>query len=314
MLLKKILSVSIIASLIMTSFLMITQKEENEALILKIEENQNIRDKSTNYTNHVEFNNDVLQLKKEAVQFKITFHQNDSVDVSLKIVTMYVDETITCVYCLLTDGAQSLLEPRCIAFIPERRFLLLTPKIRLSIGKWWLPNIFPDTVGQPNNASKQFDVQAGDTWYLTLAVPTTSEKSYFSVVFESTNGSMEVTQLARHRNVGFYTPTFKQFSGKYYAIKLGILGGGSACDISKEITIRNGSTLQCVVAGHRKGTMTVYPPSGEKIQLDEKGMIRYIFLGNVTGTWKFAVKGWSLYFRMVVFLFYIDIDPHVRTI
>lgn len=311
---KKIISVAIIASLILAGFVIITNPEINDAKILKTEEKGNTQSESTSYTNHVEFNNDDLQLKEEVVQFKITFHQNETVDVSVKIAAMYVDETITCVYCLLTDGENPILEPKCITFIPERRFLLLTPKIRVSIGKLWIAKLFPDKIGQPNNDSQQFDVQAADTWYLTLAVPTSSEKSYFSVVFHSVNDSMEITQLTRHGNVGLSTPTFRQFSGKYYAIKVGLLVGGSFCDIFKEVIVKDGSVFHLVVAGHRKGTVSISPPKGAKIQIDEKRIMTFIFLGNISGTWKFSVKGWSIFYRMAVLLLYIDIDPHVKNI
>lgn len=314
MLAKKIISVSIIVLLFASGFLIITHREINTAALPKIEEIVNTKNITTSCSNLVEFNNDYLQLKEEAVQYKITFHQNDTVNVTVKIATMYVDETTTCVYFLLTDGEKPLLEPACVCFIPERKYLLVTPKMRFSIGKWWFMKIFKDKVGQSNNDSKQFEVQEGENWYLTFAVPTSSEKSYFSVIFKSLNESMEVTQLARHHNLGLYTPSFNQFSGRYYAIKLGFLGGASICDISKEITVKDGCVIHMVVAGQIKGNMMVYFPNGEKTQFNQAGIMTYIFLGNETGNWKFMFKGWSIYFRMVIVLFYIDIDPHIKAV
>jgi hypothetical protein len=58
--------------------------------------------------------------------------------------------------------------------------------------------------------------------------------------------------------------------------------------------------------------MTVYLPDGEEKEFNQKRIMEYAFLGNDTGTWRFTVKGWSFYFRMVVVLFYIDIDPHIK--
>lgn len=312
MLMKKILTASIIALLFATTFLMMTTQQINNAVTLKTEDITNIQNDSISHSNYVEFNNDDLQLKKEVVQYKITFHQNDTVNITVKIVTLYVDEATTCAYFLLTDGEEPLLQPALVSFIPERKYLLVTPKMRFSFGKWWFMKIFKDKVGQSNNDSKQFEVQEGESWYLTLAVPTSSEKSFFSIIFSSLNDSMEVTQLTRHSNLGFYSPSFNQFSGKYYAIKFGFLGGASICDIFKEITVKEGSIIHMVVAGQIKGNMMVQRPNGEKTQFGQGGIMTYIFLGNETGNWKFTVKGWSIYFRMAIMLLYIDIDPHVR--
>ncbi len=311
---KKIISVSIIALLPAAGFLIMTNQEINDAAIPKTEEITSTKNDSTSFSTLIEFNNDDLQLKEEAVQYKITFHQNDTVNVTVKIVTMYVDEASTCAYFLLTDGEEPLLEPALVCFIPERKYLLVTPKMRFSLGKWWFMKIFKDKVGQSNNDSKQFEVTEGENWYLTLAVPTSSEKSYFSIIFSSLNDSMEVTQLTRHHNLGIFTPSFNQFSGKYYAIKFGFLGGASICDISKELAVKDGTIIHMIVAGQNKGKMMVSLPNGEETQLNQRGLMNYIFLGNVTGNWKFAIKGWSIYFRMAIVLFYIDIDPHVKMI
>jgi hypothetical protein len=309
---KTIVIISVIVLLSSSTFLILTNKEIDNAATLKTEEIALLQNNSTSFHDLVEFNNDELQLKNEVIQFKITFHQKDVVDVTVKTVAYYVDETMTAAYCLLTDGEKPLINSSCTCYIPERKYLVVTPKMRVSIGKWWIAKLLKDKIGQSSNDSKQFNVQAGESWYLTLAVPTSSEKSYFSLIFRSINDSMEVTQLTRHRNVGLYSPSFNQFSGKYYAIKFSFLGGASICDISKEITVREGSIIHLVVAGQNKGEILVDLPNGEKTQFSQGGIITYIFLGNETGNWKFTVNGWSLYFRMAIMLLYIDIDPHVK--
>lgn len=307
---KKIISISISAILIGAGLFIISQ-ETHDGLILKTDDISDSQNVSANYSNFVEFNQDELQLKKEVVQFKITFHQDDVIDVSSKMAVLYVDETITSAYFLLTDGEKPLLEPVCLWYVPERKLLIKTPRIRLSVGKFWFVTLLQDKVGSAYNNSGHFDVQAGDSWYLTLAVPTVSEKSYFSIVFKSLYDSMEVTQLTRHSNLELLSPTYNQFSGKYYAIKFGMFGGGSLCDISKEITVTDGSIFYIFVAGHRKGTMMVYLPNGQEKQFNQKRIMEYAFLGDEPGQWKVTIKGWSVYFRMAIVLFYIDIDPHI---
>jgi len=310
MLLKKILTLSIIISLAISGFFIFTNKKINDEPPIKTEVKKSYYENSPRYRNFIQFTNDELQLKEEVVQFKITFHQDDVVDVSSKTAVLYADERITSVFVLLTDGQKPLLIPDCLWYVPERKYLIVTPRLHVSFGKIWLARLFPDKVGVAENNSGHFNVNAGDSWYLTLAVPTSSEKSYFSFNFTSLNNSMEVIQQTRHGNVGLYTPTYNQFSGKYYAIKLSVLGGGSICDVSKEITVKDGSVFYVWAAGHRKGSMMVYLPTGEEKQFDTKRFMSYHYLGNESGTWKVTVKGWSVFFRMLIVLLFLDIDPH----
>jgi hypothetical protein len=307
---KKIISFSI-STILIGAGLFIINQETHDSLIVRTDDISDSQNESANYCNFVEFNQEELQLKKEVVQCKITFHQDDVIEVSSKLAVLYVDETITSAYFLLTDGEKPLLEPVCLWYVPERKLLIRTPRIRLSVGKFWLVTLLQDKVGSAYNTSGHFDVQAGDSWYLTLAVPTVSEKSYFSIVFKSLYNSMEVTQLTRHSNLELLSPTYNQFSGRYYAIKFGMFGGGSLCDISKEITVTDGSIFYIFVAGHRKGTMMVGLPNGEEKQFNQNRIMEYAFLGNESGQWKVTIKGWSVYFRMAIVLFYIDIDPHI---
>lgn len=309
---KKIISISVIFSLTAIGFFMITNQEIYDGKIVNTEENGHIPNDTATYNNHIEFNQEDLQLKKEVVQYKITFHQEDAVEVSTKLAVLYVDETITSAYCLLTNGEKPLFIPQCQWYVPERRYLVVTPRKRISVGKLLLTTIFPDKIGSADSYSGHFDVHAGESWYLTLAVPTSSEKMSFSAVFTSMHDSMEVTQLTRHGNLDLYAASFNQFSGRYYAVKLHVFFGGSVCNVFKEITVRDGSVFHLWVAAHRNANLNVYLPNGEQRQFNKGRLMSYVFLGNESGNWKFVVKGWSFYFRMAVVLLYIDIDPHCR--
>jgi hypothetical protein len=315
---KKIISISLIAILIVAGWMMYPSQKTSDGTVSELVVDE-IQDDTVKYNNVIELTQENLQLHKEVIQYEITFGQDDVVDVSWYLYVSYIDETITSVYCLLTDGAIPLLEPRILWFIPERKYSLVTPKIRLSIGKFWMVNILNDKegrirIGSAFNDSGSFEVNAGDTWYLTLAVPTSAEKSGFSVLLNSMNSSMHIRQLTRKGTVDFFSANYNQFSGKYYAVKLLLLGGCSICDVNKEITTLNGTILNVYVVGHRKGSMQVILPDGQEKLFDQKGLMIYKFLGNETGTWKFFIEGWSLYFRMQVVLMYIDIDPHVRSV
>jgi len=268
-------------------------------------------------TNLFELNQYDLQLNHEVVQYEIKFQQNDTVNISMGMFVRYIDETIVSEYFLLTDGEKPLMEPRSLWYVPERKYSIVTPRIRLSIGRFWIVKLLNDKegkvqVGSGYKESKDFDVHVGDIWHLTFAVPTSAVKSGFLVTLKSSKSSMKVNQTIRHGNVGLYSATYNQFDGKYYSLKLSLLGGFSVCNVSKEISVKDGSIVSMFVAGHRKGSVAVSLPNGEKEQRDTKGSIMYSYLGNETGTWKFEVKGWSLYFRIQVVLLYIDIDPHIR--
>ncbi|HIH28606.1 MAG TPA: hypothetical protein HA260_02265 [Thermoplasmata archaeon] len=314
---KKIISISISAVLIASGLLMMTSQERNNSIILE-EAKEDADNDSANYSNFVEFNQEMLQLHKEVIQFEITFHQDDVVDISLNMFVSYIDETITSVYCLLTDGKKPLLEPRMLWYVPERKYTLVTPKIRLSVGKFWFIKLLNDNEGKIRfgsayNDSGRFDVHSGDTWYLTCAVPTSGEKSGYIVILKSLYNSMEVKQITRHSDIDLYTANYNQFSGKYYAVKFHILGGFSICDVNKQITTIKGTIMNMYVGGHRKGKMKVTLPDGEEKQFSQKGLMTYSILGKESGTWKFTVRGWSIYFRMQVVLIYIDIDPRVQS-
>ncbi len=110
---KKIISISVIVSLTALVFLMVTNQEIYDGKIVDSEDNGHIPNDTSTYNNHIEFNQEDLQLKKEVVQYKITFHQEDAVEVSTKLAVLYVDEMITSAYCLLTNGEKPLFIPQC---------------------------------------------------------------------------------------------------------------------------------------------------------------------------------------------------------
>jgi len=163
---------------------MMFPQENNDDRLPSSNDISDLQNASVNYSDHVEYNQDSLQLQNEVVQFEIKFNTNDVVDVSTYMFVSYVDETITAVYYILTDGNKPLLEPRGLWYVPERKYSIITPKIRLSIGKFWFIKILNDgnsriKIGSSYDNSGHFDVKAGDSWYLTIAVPTTAEKAVF---------------------------------------------------------------------------------------------------------------------------------------
>jgi hypothetical protein len=312
---KKIVGVLVIASLVISSCVFLGYNKISQYVTDKIQGVNDSYNTSKNLTNYFEVSQEKLQLHHEVVQFEIKFHHNDTVDVAVYMYVAYVDRTVTSNYFLLTDGTQPLMAPKNLFFIPDRKFELVTPRMKLSIGRCWVIKFLNERqgrirIGSSSNDSHRFDVRSGDTWYLTLAVPTSSDLSGYDISLQSMNNSMEIVQRERHQNLSLYAASYNQFSGKYYAIKFRIFGGLSVCNVNKEITTRTGSIIDFGIAAHRKGLATVTLPNGEVKSNNDKGYIRYVYLGNQTGNWKFTFKGWSLYFIVAVALLCIDIDPH----
>lgn len=310
---KKIVSLSLILCLSTGSLIFFIHPDNNAH---DLPDEIEIIENNQQYENVIEFNQDTLQLQEEVIQYAITFHYDDIINVSASLFVSYVDETIVSSYFLLTDGKQPLLEPRFIWYAPERKYVLTAPHLRISLGRFLLIELLNRRFGKLQFGSScqdtgHFPVRSGDTWYLTLAVPTSSEKSGFSIVFTSTTPSMEYHQLTKHKNIGMYVGSYNQFSGHYYSVKFTILGGFSLCDINKQLTTTTGSIIEFSVAGHRKGTMTVITPDGTKHELHEKPVIRYTHLGTDTGDWAFTFSGRSLYYRIGAVLLFIDVPPYV---
>jgi hypothetical protein len=317
MMAKKIVGVLIITSLIISSCVFLGYDTIRQHIMNEIQGIHDSYISSTNLSDFFGASQEKLQLYHEVVQFEIKFYQNDTVNVAVYMYVSYVDRTITSNYFLLTNGTQPIMTPRSLFFIPDRKFEFVTPTMKLSIGRFWVIKLLNERqgrirIGSYCNESHQFDVHPGDTWYLTLAVPTSSELSGFNVTIQSLNDSMEINQLTRNSDLGLFAASYNQFSGTYYAIKFGVFGGLSVCNINKEIATQTGSIIDFAIAAHRKGTATVVLPDGEVKSNNDRGYIRFMYLGNQTGNWKFTFKGWSLYYLVAAIVLYIDIDPHCR--
>jgi hypothetical protein len=202
--------------------------------------------------------------------------------------------------------------------VPERKFELVTPRLHLSLGKLWLVNLFnrystDKQVGTTSKNTSEFRVHGGDTWYLTIAVLTSSERGcYYGIQLKSKTKSMEITELQRHSRLGLRVASNNQWNGKYYGLKLGVLGGFSAFNVDTEVVTHDGSFIDLKVLGHRKALVEVSYPNGTVISSDQDRGISFMFMGNQSGRWKFSARGYSLYFREGIVLIYADVDLHVK--
>lgn len=124
---------------------------------------------------------------------------------------------------------------------------------------------------------------------------------------------MEITQIDRHNNMGFYTSINNDFDGKYFGFKFIPylpFGLSIAKNLQKEITTTNGSIIYFNSAFHRKGQISI-ETQGETATNNKKNSASIIYCGNQTGTFKFSASGVGFPWKHFVTLFYVDINPHI---
>jgi hypothetical protein len=266
-------------------------------------------------TKRLVYDQEQLQLKNEVVQYQIKFHKKDVVNVSVSMYLRYLDRTISSAYFLLTNGEKPLLRPAYICIVPERKYVLVTPLLHLSFGRFFVKSLLDKWgkifFGSGGVFSQDLIVNEGDVWYLTMAVPTTADRGIYSVVFTSRNESMEASQITRHNKLGLFAADYHQFSGKYYAVKLGLFGF-SICNVNTEVSTATGSIILMTTAGHTRGSMTVRLANGSELKFSQRGLMILNYIGNQTGDWSMNVKAFSWVYKMMVLFLYIDVNPFCK--
>ncbi len=265
------------------------------------------------FSDNIEFSQDTLMMEHAARQYRIIFHEDAIINVSLQMLNRYTDNTVTSEYLLLTNGTSYVLPARYLVYYPERTVSITTPRRTFSIGRHWLMSFLDKrniiTFGLYWSEKKEFQVTKGTSWYLTLAIPSTLSRGNLSIRFLADSKSMEVIDLGITNNVGVLS---SNQLGRYFGVKIASFGC-SFCNIEKEVTTRNGSIIIFDIAGHRKGTMNVIKPDGEVFHSKNPKIMVYSYIGNETGTWKFTLKAHSFLFKVIVSLIYIDVNPYVKS-
>jgi hypothetical protein len=264
----------------------------------------------------IEINQDDLQLNHEVVQFKIIFHDSDTINISIHMSLLQKDMQEKAFFIMLTDGTKSLIsvdtDMLLLFYVPLSIIDITTPMRRLCFGKPLL-YLFSNKInlGLQKITTNVVSAKKNDTWYLTIAVLTKTEGD-ITIKFKSQHQSMEILQTQRHSNLDFYSSYNNGFSGKYFGIKFFIFGFSLAKNINKQIETKTGSIIHFISAGHTKGDINVQGPNEIAYSDDKRFITTYTYHGNATGQWVFSANGRSFLWKYGIILFYIDIDPHFR--
>ena len=315
----KILTITVIIIILLSilTFSIVTKdnQTENKTMTKNTEEQINTKQ----YTNTIEITQQEIQLDYEVIQYKIIFHEDDTINVYLygQILSKSLGEKLFLIS--ITDGRDSIIQKIdknhyhiFLIHLPVGRFEITTPRFKF-VGK--LPLIFKlRNVGLKDYCIGDVDVKKNDTWYLTIAVVSQKETD-IQIKLKSENKSMELLQIERHSKLGFYSANHNDFDGKYYSISYGGFGITYAKNLNKKIETTDGSFIYFSSISHKKGDVKIQTPDKTILSSNNKKVIQYIYIGNNTGVWSFTANGRNLLgFKYMIILFYIDINTYSKEI
>ena len=251
-----------------------------------------------------------LQLDNEYIQYKIVFHDSDTIDV--KIYMHYEVKTLNNLFYLvyLADGKDELT---------YRTFLRHEPVGIIDITLRKHRKILPKTSSDETTFDRTFHVERDDTWYLTVAIYKSMNET-IEISLSSDNATMEITILERGDKLGYFTVQDGDFSGKFLSRYRGISSFGlgySRCCVTKTIEFKEGTLFYCNIDRFLDGGLIVTQPSGKSYQYASKKVGKLIqenthyYEGmRITGEWTFLIKGIGFPCKFTASVFYVDTDPY----
>lgn len=290
------LKVISIAIMCLTPLMFTNSGEISKEVI--VEESEIVESVVETYEHYIKIDQSNLKLDHEVVQYKIIFHENDTVDFFGRVRYRIVEVEPVAYFLCLTDGKKNLVN--ITLFIHEP----IGGKLRYKLLN----------VGQTNDVNTIESVSKGDVWYLTIAV-FNSKKEEITALFQTSTYCMELVELERHSEIEYLSAWQRDFDGLYLGVKLLLLpfGISIARNVGKIIITTRGTIVKFLSACHLICRLNVIAPDGAHGgYMSEKGMARYMYLGNQTGAWSFETSGIGFPFKHIIMLFYIDIDPHIR--
>lgn len=185
-----------------------------------------------------------LHLDHEAIQYKITFYENDNVSVAAKIILPQVDYKPKACMIVLSDGNKSIFQNKTLISatnIPTGSILDVTVlKHRIILGGKLLDKLFAMTsfhLGVISTGKQTIKVNNGSTWFLTIVQLTDKPEQTADIVFQSSKKSMNITEIDRTDNMGYCVSNNGDFEGTYIGFKIPFtpLGFSIARKLHKEV-------------------------------------------------------------------------------
>jgi hypothetical protein len=277
------------------------------------------------YSNHIIVDQKELRLNHEVIQYKVIFHENDTINVSASLMLQQSGQDFRPRACLLilTDGTASIFEESNVSllfYIPSA--ILFDTTIfghRIAFGGRLLFRLLNHTrfrIGVARQLYKDAQVKKDDVWYCTMAEFNSKPGEKLNITFTSlsSSSSMELVQLDRHSNMGFFSALDNNFDGRYIGFKLPFLpfGFSVANNLHKEIVTSRGSVVYFCSAGHAKGRIKVEAPNNKTYLNLNDEIALFTYCGTWTGSWNFYASGIGFPWKHIVMLFYADVNPHIK--
>jgi hypothetical protein len=324
---KKITALAVLL-LIGLPFLIVSfsNTKTSESLTPSSVNNSDITNTALQYSDNIIIDQKDIQLNHEVIQYKIIFHDNDTINVSALMIVQQTGkdfEPRTCML-ILTNGSVSIFNNKSVwmvSDIPAGLIIDITMfGHRIAAGGRLFHKLLNYTrlrIGSSQQLFKNANVKNGDVWYLTLANLNRKPEEALKISFRSVSSSlsMELVQLDRHSNMGFYSSLDNDFEGRYTGVKFPFLpyGFSIANNLHTEVVTTKGSILSFCSVGHTKGRMEINTPYNKTYVSTERRMLLFNYAGNQTGKWYFSASGIGFPWKHLVWLFYIDVDPYMKT-
>jgi hypothetical protein len=204
------------------------------------------------YNDMVLFDQQTEKLNGEVVQYKITFHDNDTVNYDMGISYQLTNPGTVFYLIYLTDGKNTTT-----LHISDEAYSNLiditTFRKHRKIG--WNANASGET-----SLSNSTEVKNNTEWYLTIAVANNINET-LSVSFETQKKSMEITKISRTSSVYLLSTIDADYkkgkiTERYWGLSLfGI--GFSHCYADVEVPVSNGGIVCVDMFNHVNGMVYV---------------------------------------------------------
>lgn len=265
---------------------------------------------------------DAMNLNHEVVQYRIVFHDDTMVNISVFMALQQTGEDYEqmCSFIMLTDGNRSVFGDEYQYFfindVPSGSIVDLNVfGNRICIGGKIFCKVLQRTrfrIGSSVTHNEDVKALNNSVWYLTVAQLDNMHEEMLSVSLKATGECMEVQQIHRGDKMGFYTSVNNDFEGRYFGFRLPLLpfGFSIARNLHKQITTTEGSVFIFSSIGHMFGRLTV-AYDGDSYADDTRKHILLSHMGNMTGVFDFSASGIGFPWKHIVYLFYMDVNPYI---
>ena len=273
--------------------------------------------------NTISIDQEQLDLNHEVIQYKIILHKDDTVNVSLNMIVQQtgIDFEPMYSFIMITDGNKSIFKNSTLFYtmdVPVGSIIdtNLFGK-RICIGGKLFNRLLMKTrahIGSACYYTENIKVKNNTIWYLTIAQFDNAHKEILTIAIKSKNKEMEIVEIERNKNMNFYSSYDNDFEGRYFGFRLLPylpFGFSIAKNLKKEVTTTKGSIICFSSMFHRKAQLSM-EIENETFTNANTRYATCVYCGNQTGTWKFSASGIGFPWKHLVYLFYIDIDPHFR--